>query len=206
MSHFTLATRAALMGLCLVAASCAGDKKDEAPKGQNPEKAKAVAEGNVPTINIRYIDGDSISEHYNLAKDYKDFYQRTLTTLSQAERSKAAEIQKFANQIDEKLKSNGYLSEASYNGDKQKLNKMQQDAQNYMAQLQRKADQQNAEYLQQLNDSIENYIKVYNKDKGYDAILYRTAGVYYTPALDITDEVIAGLNERYKKPSKDDKK
>ena len=51
----------------------------------------------------------------------------------------------------------------------------------------------------QLNDSIEAFIKEYNKTRGYDAILYKAVGVYFNPALDITDEVIKGLNARYNK-------
>ena len=53
----------------------------------------------------------------------------------------------------------------------------------------------------QLTDSIESFIKEFNKTKGYDAILYKAAGVYFNPALDITDEVIKGLNARYVKSS-----
>ena len=49
----------------------------------------------------------------------------------------------------------------------------------------------------QLTDSIESFIKEYNAKKHYDAILYKAAGVYFNPDLDITDEVIKGLNARY---------
>ena len=83
-----------------------------------------------------------------------------------------------------------------------KLNKMQQDAQNYLANLQNTTDQEMAEQRQQLNDSIENYIKIYNAGKGYDAILYRHSGVYFNPDLDITNEIIEGLNARYNKVEK----
>ena len=51
----------------------------------------------------------------------------------------------------------------------------------------------------QLTDSIEAFIKDYNRKKGYDAILFKAAGVYFNPALDITSEIIEGLNARYNK-------
>ena len=54
----------------------------------------------------------------------------------------------------------------------------------------------------QLNDSIDSYIKDYNAKHGYDAILFKNAGVYFNPALDITNEVIEGLNARYNKVEK----
>ena len=53
----------------------------------------------------------------------------------------------------------------------------------------------------QLQDSIHNFLVDYNASHPYDAILYKDAGVYFNPALDITKEVIEGLNDRYKLPS-----
>ena len=134
-----------------------------------PAEAKAGAQ-----VNIRYIDEDSITANYNLAKD---------------------------SQIEEKMRANGYLSEASYNADVAKLNKMQQDAQNALASMEQSTQQELARQQQQLNDSITSFINSYNKGKGYDAILFKSAGVYFNPTLDITAEVIEGLNARYNKVS-----
>ena len=38
---------------------------------------------------------------------------------------------------------------------------------------------------------------IYNSTRGYDAILLKQAGLYFNPALDITDEIVKGLNSRY---------
>lgn len=38
--------------------------------------------------------------------------------------------------------------------------------------------------------------------KGYDAILFKAATLYINPALDITNEVVEGLNARYNKVKK----
>ena len=76
---------------------------------------------------------------------------------------------------------------------------MHQDAESYLAGLSRNTENELAQQQLQLNDSIENYIKEYNKTKGYDAILFKAAGVYFNPALDITNDIISGLNARYNK-------
>ena len=61
-----------------------------------------------------------------------------------------------------------------------------------------KGDQkQIAEFNRQLTDSIQNFIKDYNATRNYDAILYRASGLYFNPALEITGEIIEGLNARY---------
>ena len=76
---------------------------------------------------------------------------------------------------------------------------LQQDAEQSLAAMQRSTEQELNQLQQAMNDSINAFIADYNKSKGYDAILFRHAGVYFNPALDITDEVVEGLNARYNK-------
>lgn len=191
--------KASLLMMAAVLFTACGNKTESGSAvSNNAPAAEAKTEINV---NIRYIDEDSITANYNLAKDFREASIRAFSKLESARNSRAQEIQRFGGQIEEKMRANGYLSEASYNADVNKLNKMQQDAQNALASLEQTTQQELARQQQQLNDSIVSFIKAYNKDKGYDAILFRSAGVYFNPALDITDEVIEGLNARYNKVS-----
>lgn len=197
MNKPALVAKTAMLLLAMAGVSCSSDNT---PAAASVEKAAAKGDASKEaTLNIRYVDGDSIAANYNLAKDLSELQIRAMNKIESAQRSKAAEIQKFAASIEQKARSNGYLSEASYNGDMQKLQKMQQDAEAYMANLQRSAQQELVQQQIQLNDSIESFIKAYNAKKGYDAILLRSAGLYFNPALDITEDVVAGLNARYNK-------
>ena len=51
-----------------------------------------------------------------------------------------------------------------------------------------------------MRDSITNFIKEYNATKGYDFILTRVGDeiLYANEAYDITEEIVEGLNQRYK--------
>lgn len=193
MKNFALCAKSLMLILALFAVSCsnANDTTATAPVANADQPAIA--------LNIRYIDADSIAAHYNLAKDFKEAQMRQVSKIDNAQRSRGAEIQKLANQIQQKINSNGYLSQESFNSDQELLNKKNTEAQNYLASLQREAEQEMIQQQMQLNDSIEAFIKEYNKTRGYDAILYKAVGVYFNPALDITDEVIKGLNARYYK-------
>ncbi len=193
MKKLALVAKSLLLMAAVVAASCSNNQAKNATAN--------IAESNdsIPSLNIRYVDGDSIAMNYNLAKDLSELQLRAMNKIENAQRSKAQEIQKFGAQIEQKMRSNGYLSEASYNADVQKLNKMQQDAETYLANLQRNAQQDLIQQQIQLNDSIQSFINDYNAEKGYDAIILRSAGLYFNPALDITAEVIEGLNARYNK-------
>ena len=124
---------------------------------------------------------------------------RTSDNYENIQRQKANEIQKFAAQIENKYKTNGYLSEASFNADQQKLQKMQQYAQAYLANLERNIQNEMIQNNIQLNDSVENFIKAYNKEKGYEIIFDKAACLFIDEKYDITDEIIKGLNERYNK-------
>lgn len=194
---FVAVAMALVASVSLPACSSSSSDGDDNTGAAVSKKEDKKKDGKAPSINIRYIDGDSVSARYNLAKNFQEQYLRTVSKMQQAEQSKAAEIQKFGSQIEQKMKNNGYLTEESYNADMMKYQKMQQDAQNYLGSLQRNAEQELMRQQQELNDSIEAYIKDYNRVKGYDAILFKAAGVYFDPALDITDEVVEGLNARY---------
>ena len=68
--------------------------------------------------------------------------------------------------------------------------------QRLMSELQQESDKNNI----QLRDSINAYLKDYNKDKGYNFIINNAGSnnlLYADPAFNITKEVIEGLNKRY---------
>ena len=54
-------------------------------------------------------------------------------------------------------------------------------------------------------DSINSFLKIYNKDKGYSLIISNTGFdnlLYADPAFNITNEIVEGLNARYVPASK----
>ena len=113
------------------------------------------------------------------------------------ENQKQNELQNLAAQIEQKRNNNGYLSQESFDADVNNLNKKQNEAANILRAHQEKVQKQIAEFNRQLTDSIQNFIKDYNATRNYDAILYRASGLYFNPALEITGEIIEGLNARY---------
>lgn len=196
MKKLALCAKSLMLMMAFVAISCTNN---DASSSAVP--AKESTADKVTSINIRYIDADSIAAHYNLAKDFKEAQIRSFSKIDNAQRTRGAELQKLGNSIQQKMNSNGYLSQESYKADVDNFNKKQSDAENYIASLQREAEQEMIQQQMQLTDSIESFIKDYNAKKHYDAILYKAAGVYFNPDLDITEEVIKGLNARYNKVS-----
>lgn len=195
MKKFALAGKALMLFAAAALVSCSS--KDSAQS-----QAQVVNnDGQNAGLNIRFIDLDSISANYNLVKDYNEENIRTMSKLDNAQRTKQAELQKRASEIENKMKNHGYISETTYNADVQKFQQQQRDAEVYLGNLQAQAQQDALDQNRALNDSLNNYIKEYMKSHNYDAILYRAAGAYFNPALDITKEIVEGLNARYVKPA-----
>lgn len=195
----------AMMAILLLGAAvtaCSGsDGKDS--KTTKPV-AKAVAKGGEASSlpNYRYVDIDTILSRYNLAKDYNEQMLRLQSSLKNKEKQHETTIGNFAQSMENKYRNNGYLSEASFNQDKEKLAGMQQNAQRDMSQATDNAMRQQAAAEKVVMDSIQAFINVYMSTHSYDAIFFKNATLYINPALDITDEVVEGLNARYNKKKK----
>ena len=188
--------------LAMSAMSCSGNSTNDSAKDADKAKketAKATSDKFEPTTNVRYYNMDSVMNNYEMVKTFNEVNLRTMTELQNAEQSRGNELQRMANSIQQKAQSNGYLSEASYNADVTALNQKQQQAQNYLGSLQAKAQQEAVRQQQVFLDSLNNFLADYNRTRHYDAILIYSPGEIFNPALDITDEVLAGLNARYKK-------
>lgn len=148
-------------------------------------------------LRIAYVDADSIMSAYNLAREIAEEGQRLMNNYQRQEQAKQQEIQKLANNIEQKRQNNVYLSEASFNADLEKLQKMQNDAARVLSNEQNKINNTLAQTQARLQDSINSAVEAYNAVAGYDAILMREAGLYFNPALNVTAEVIEVLNARY---------
>ena len=177
--------------------SCAEGKKSDAAVAENAEMANEE-----PRMVIRYIDEDSLLAKYNLAKDINEAMLRRSNQFENEQQRRAREIQKLASDIESKYKNNGYLTQESFNADNNKLAKMQSDAENYMLRLQRDIQNEMLQNQIQLNDSINNFLKAYCKEKGFDVVLRKTAGFYLDSKYEVTADVVEGLNKRYNKVEK----
>lgn len=208
MKKITLAASA--IAIMLLGSSCSG--KEGANETAAPAEKKTVkveSDTFEPTTNIRYYNMDSVMANYDLVKTFNEANLRTMTELQNAQRSREGELNRMASNIQQKVQSNGYLSEASYNADMSELNKKQQAAQNYLGSLQAKAQEEALRQQEEFIDSLNNFLAEYNKTRHYDAILLYAPGELFNPALDITDNIINGLNSRYTragvKPEKETK-
>ena len=199
MKKLALAVRLFAVALAIGATACsqAGDKSEDtaaAPEASAAEKAAASA------CNIRYLNLDTVFNNYKLAQEVSKEGQKLMLDYQNLERQKQNELQRLGSSIEQKRNSNGYLSQESFDADVNNFNKKQSEAANVLGARQNSISEKMAERHKVLQDSLDSFLRDYNAKHGYDAILLRESGVLFNPALDITQEVIAGLNARYKAP------
>lgn len=178
--------------------SCGKSNEDAKKENIAKRNNKKEPRDTVGLPNYRYVDSDTLLSQYNLAKDYQEEILRMQQNIENTQRQRANAIQALANQIQQKGQNNQY-TEATYQVDMNKLNQMQRAAEEEIGKMQMSATEQAAQLQKVINDSITKYVERYNKAHGYDAILMKGATLYINPNMDITDEIVDGLNRAYNK-------
>ena len=100
----------------------------------------------------------------------------------------------YAKDLNEKI---AFLSPERAQQEYQRLEKKAADLQEYAQRLENENMLEQQKMLMQMNDSINFFIKEYNKEKKYEAIFNNASTLYINPQYDITNEVVGLLNKRY---------
>lgn len=168
-------------------------------KNQEEKDPKQTA----PTENaqkIGYVEIDTLMSQYNFCKDYTllmnkkgENIRNTLASKERALHNQAADLQK-------KYESNAFTTRDQLERAQASLAKQQQDLQALNDQLMTEFGNEQAKYNNMLRDSIQAFLKEYNKTKKYDLIISKAGDnlLYANPKYDITNDVVKGLNKRYK--------
>lgn len=181
----------------VLCAACGGNKSTT-PKENGLPKA---GEKQSATARIAYVEIDSLMTQLEMCKEAK----QRLETKGEAYRkeldAKSATFQKAYAEFAQKMQSTGYASQAEYEAAHKKLQSMQESGAKLEQQYTEKLAVEQDNFNQSLRDSLKAYIDILNADHKYTMILSKSGDnvLYADPSLDITDEVIKGMNKRYKK-------
>ena len=156
--------------------------------------AVAATEG-----KIVYIDLDKILMDYDMANDLRSVVETKVQNIQAEINRRGQKLEKqVADYQDEIQKGLMTRSVAEVQG--QKLQQEELDFNNYAAQKQQEIQEEQVVMMNQLGDAIQTFITKYNEEKQYAMILTNSGGAPVITAdasLDITEDVLAGLNEEY---------
>lgn len=192
----------AILSLAFIIAlgACSDDAKDKKEPAKKPTATSLSSKRELP--NYRYVDIDTVLSKYKLAVEYSEAMLEMQNKLENEAKRHENSIKAFANQMQNKYQNNQYTSEQQVNADQTKLQQMQNSASASMEKMQRSNLEAAAAADKTVQDSIHSFIDRYNAKHHYDAIFMKAATLYIDPALDITEEVVEGLNAGYTKVKK----
>lgn len=199
---FTSAMAAAAIAVSFT--SCDNSKQPE---------AAAPAQTNPTELKIAYVEVDSIMSQYQYCKDYTLILEKKSQNIQATLQQKGAALQNAAANFQQKLQQNAY-SQDQARQIQAGLQKQQADLEGLQQRLGAEFQSETEKFNKALRDSIQHFLAVYNKDKKYSMILTKQGDniLLADKSLDVTSQVVAGLNKAYKKTdlskseSKDDKK
>ncbi len=184
-------------------------------KQENETEAEAAAPADTEEITglkVAYIEIDSLMSQYQFCVDYNLLLNQKSDNAANTLQQKQRALQQHAAALQKKYESNGFTTRDELENAQNQLAREQQDLTELEQRLTNELAMENAKLNAELRDSIQAFLKVYNKTKKYDYIMSKLGDnlLWANKKFDITKEVIAGLNKRYKngKPAaaKDDKK
>ena len=177
----------------MVSFNNATPKMDEQP-------AAASGDG----LKIAFVEVDSLMTQYDFAKDYSVTLQKKSNNARNTLTQKGNALQAAVNNFQQKLNNNGFQSREQAASVQNAIQRQQNDLQELQARLENELATETAKFNEALRDSLQNFLKDYNADKHFDLILSKAGDniLLGSSKLDITQDVINGLNKRYKPAAK----
>lgn len=164
------------------------------------EKPAETTASNQGGSKIAYVEVDSIMTQYKFCKEYSLILEKKSNNAQNTLAAKGKQLQAAAANFQQKMQNNGFSSREEAQRVQAAIQRQDQDIQALQARLQNELASETQKFNQALHDSIQNFLKSYNKDKNYDLIISKSGDniLYAAKSHDITNDVINGLNKRYK--------
>jgi len=164
-----------------------------------PQQQAPIA---VSGLKIAYIDVDSLLANYTFYQDLAEEMTRKEENYRLALTEEANKWQKDVEDHQKKIANSVYSSVERAQSEENRLAKRQQA-------LQEKSDKYTQELLaerdansQKISETVDNFVREYNKTHGYNMIISKASLLYADEGLNITAEILDGLNAAYNQPNK----
>ena len=185
---------AGVIALAVVNLSKCGGKSDKVVAESEEVTAEAGA--------IVWFNIDRVMAEYDFANDLRSVVETKANSINQEVTRRGNKLEKDIKTFQDKI-NKGLLTQSVAEQQSQKLQEQQNSFQTYAAQKQQEIYEEQQVMANQIQDAINTYVKAYNEEKGFAMILATTGELLPIPVvvgdagLDVTDEIIEGLNATY---------
>jgi outer membrane protein len=172
--------------------------KQSAGNNSTGKTTRNDSTASVSNVKIAYFEIDSLVEGLKYFKDAESEIKIRRENASRELEGMRKNYQGRMNQLQQKAQA-GQMTQADQEAAQAEAATMQKNLVEKEKALSNEINNENVEKTQQLHTMIENYLKKYNKDKGFNFIIASSKGLFYykDSALNITNNIIAALNAEY---------
>lgn len=156
------------------------------------------------TLPIAYVNVDSLLAKYEFAKTESERllnkFKSSQGTLAQKQRQLQSEYADFQ----DKIQKNIFLSQERAQQEAQRIQKLEADLQQMGQRIEGELAQEEMKINVQIADSVRLYLKEFNKKANFQVIFSNNRMdniLIANEKYDVTNQVLEGLNSRYKKPA-----
>lgn len=176
-------------------------KMDEKPQ---PAAQASSASG----LKVAYVEVDSLMTQYQYCVDYQKILEKRGNNIQAELASQEKNITAAAQNFQNKLQNNGFSSQQEAESQQAAIQRQQEQYVATRDKLGSELQKETEKFNKALHDSLQNFLAQYNKDKKYSMILAKSGDniLFADKSLDITAEVVAGLNKAYKSKPVEEKK
>jgi len=157
------------------------------------------SDSSIPTdIKIAYINSDTVLKHYDFFKSNVEKLEAKGKKLDQDLQNRAQSLQ---NDITAYQRNYGSMTIGQAKAVEEDLGKKRQNLELYQRSLEQGLMEEQAKVQEELYLKITDYLKGYAQEKDLQVVLkYNTSSdlLYGGSSIDVTQDVIKGLNELYK--------
>ena len=183
-----------LMTLGMTISSCnkAVDEEDETTENETAQPAG---------VKIAYVELDTLMNQYQLYKDYSEVLTRKGTNIQNTLAKKQRALESHAAAVQKKYESNGFTTRDELEHAQAGIQREQQELAQLADRLNSEFNEEQARINTEAKDSIQSFLKRYNKTKKYDYVMVKAGDnlLIANPKYDITQDIVKGLNKRYKR-------
>lgn len=174
------------------------DNKKTEPIAETPVK---VATGS--NLKIGFVELDSLMSQYKFCKDYTLLLTKRGENIASTLEGKEKAFQQAVANFQRKLQEGAFTSQEEAENAQAGLRKQEMEYMQLRERLTMQLNKEQQAYTNEMRDSIQSFLNEYNKTKGFDYIISKAGDniLLAKKTHDITNDVVAGLNKRYK-PSK----
>lgn len=184
-----------VIALAIVSIAGSGKKATKTADAENVTAEKGA---------IVYFNLDKVLEEYDMANDLRSAVETKVQSISDEINRRGSKLQKDMQSFQDKI-DKGLMTRSTAEVQGAQLQERQNSYQNYVAQKQQEMQEEQAVMMNKIADAIKSFIDEYNAEKEYAMIISTQGDILPAPVaagdpgLDITQEIIDGLNSQYVK-------